>query len=42
MTDFEDRGYLDMICIEPANALNNRQRLEPEQRFRLGNTMLIA
>ncbi|MEQ9564880.1 MAG: hypothetical protein RLN85_03525, partial [Pseudomonadales bacterium] len=42
MTDFEDRGYLNMICIEPANALNNRQRLEPEQRFRLGNTMLIA
>lgn len=42
MADFDDLGYLNMICIEPANALDNRQKIKPEQRFRLGKTILMA
>lgn len=42
MADFDDQGYLNMICIEPANALNNRQSLKPEQRFTLGKTIMVA
>jgi len=40
MPDFDDQGYLNMICIEPANALDNRKVLRPEQRFTLGKTIL--
>jgi D-hexose-6-phosphate mutarotase len=42
MADFDDSGYLQMLCVEPARALENRKRLQPEQRFVLGQSLLMA
>jgi len=36
ISDFDDDGYRQMVCIEPARALDNRIRLAPGERFALG------
>lgn len=41
MADFDDHGYRNMICVEPANALDNRVFLRPEASFRLGNKISV-
>ncbi|MEM8490504.1 MAG: D-hexose-6-phosphate mutarotase [Pseudomonadota bacterium] len=39
MNDFDDDGFRQMICIEPALALNNRKRLAPGESFCVGQTL---
>jgi len=39
MTDFDNEGYLSMVCIEPANALDNRVLLQPGEMYALGKTI---
>lgn len=39
MADFDDDGYLSMLCIEPANALDNRVLLQPGEESILGKTI---
>lgn len=41
MDDFDDHGYGSMICIEPANALENRVLLEPSQQSSIGKTIRL-
>ena len=41
MADFDDLGYHNMICVEPANALENRVLLRPEAGFRLGKKISV-
>jgi glucose-6-phosphate 1-epimerase len=36
MRDFDDRGFEQMICIEPANALAQSITLLPGEYHRLG------
>ena len=40
--DFDDDGYRQMICIEPALALKNRQRLAPGESMAVGQTIRWA
>jgi len=42
MADFDNEGYSSMICIEPANALENKVKLEPGQQFWLGKSISLA
>lgn len=37
--DFDDDGYRQMICIEPARALDNRRRLGPGESFAMGQSI---
>jgi glucose-6-phosphate 1-epimerase len=39
MGDFDDHGYKNMVCIEPALALGNRRHLAPGERLALGQTI---
>ena len=39
MADFDDEGYLNMICVEPANALDNRVLLKPGASVSLGQKL---
>lgn len=39
MRDFDDEGYRNMVCIEPALALDNRRRLAPGEHFAVGQTI---
>ena len=41
MSDFDDDGYLNMICIEPALALDNRRRLAPGDSFSVGQRIRV-
>jgi len=41
MPDFDDDGYNSMLCIEPANALDNTIFLEPGQVHSLGKTIAL-
>jgi D-hexose-6-phosphate mutarotase len=41
MNDFDDRGFEQMICIEPANALAQSITLLPGEHHRLGQTIKI-
>jgi D-hexose-6-phosphate mutarotase len=40
--DFDDDGYRQMICIEPALALGNRQRLAPGESIAVGQRIRWA
>lgn len=39
MADFDNAGYRNMVCIEPALALDNRRRLAPGERFTVGQAI---
>jgi D-hexose-6-phosphate mutarotase len=39
MADFDDEGYREMICIEPAMALENRVSLAPGETHVIGQTI---
>jgi D-hexose-6-phosphate mutarotase len=41
MADFDDDGYEQMICIEPANALEQSITLQPGECHRLGQLIKI-
>ena len=41
MADFDDDGYEQMICIEPANALDQSITLQPGECHRLGQRIKI-
>ena len=41
MADFDDDGYEQMICIEPANALEQSITLQPGECHRLGQQIKI-
>lgn len=41
MTDFDDQGYLKMLCIEPANVLDNVVRLNPGETHVMGQKLKI-
>ena len=41
MKDFDERGFDQMICIEPANALSQSITLLPGERHRLGQTIKV-
>lgn len=42
MADFDDEGYTSMICIEPANALDNQVRLAPGEQHCLGKIIRLC
>ena len=39
MTDMEDNGYKNMLCVETANALNDTQKLAPDEEHTLRVTL---
>jgi len=39
MSDFDDLGFRNMVCIEPALALNNRKRLAAGDNLVIGQTL---
>jgi glucose-6-phosphate 1-epimerase len=42
MADFDDAGYRRMLCIEPANALQQCVTLQPGECQRLGQRITVA
>lgn len=41
MADFDDQGYKNMVCIEPANSLENRVALAPSMQHRFGKSICL-
>lgn len=41
MADFDDRGFEQMLCIEPANALDRSIQLKPGACHRLGQQIIL-
>lgn len=41
MADFDDRGFEQMLCIEPANALDQSIQLKPGECHRLGQKITL-
>jgi glucose-6-phosphate 1-epimerase len=39
MADFDDDGFERMVCLEPANALQQSITLQPDERHRLGQVI---
>ncbi len=42
MADFDDRGFEKMLCIEPANALDQSIRVKPGECHRLGQKISLG
>lgn len=42
MADFDDEGYRQMVCIEPAIALDSRIRLRPGECHAIGQTISVC
>lgn len=42
MQDFDDRGYLKMVCVEPANALPGSVTVNPRETHSVGQTLRLT
>ena len=42
MSDFTDTGYENMVCIEPANALDQGIELQPGETHQLGQILKVS
>ena len=41
MSDFDDQGFRDMLCIEAANAFEDRITLAPSESHTLATTISV-
>jgi glucose-6-phosphate 1-epimerase len=39
MADFDDAGYRNMVCVEPALALDHRRRIAPGEQVTMGQAI---